>query len=251
MLNAIIIDDEQHCIDTLKWELEPMSDKVSLVATCDSGPEGIKTIQQLKPDLVFLDVEMPGMTGFEMLQQIDDINFAVIFVTAYDEFAIHAIRVSALDYLLKPVDGEELTKAVTKATSFIKGQSADANAMERRLALLMDSVFSNEPRLPKVAFPTSQGYEFIPPETILYCNSESNYTRIYLTTGKKILVSKTLKEIEQVLRGQFFFRVHHSHLVNLQHADKYIRGDGGYLVMSDGASIQVSRSRKGQLMQML
>jgi two-component system LytT family response regulator len=242
MIKAILIDDEKHCRETLSIQLERYCPEVQLLAQCSSAAEGLQAIAKYKPEVVFLDVEMPGMNGFEMLQQLSPLAFEVIFTTGYDAYAIKAIRFSALDYLLKPIDKEELRKAVAKLH-----QKTDHKLTEQ-LDILLEKLGNKQASLQKIALPTGDGFELVPLENILHCASDSNYTHIVFKNGKKLLVSRTLKEIEELLEGHPFLRVHHSHLVNLNEITRYIRGEGGYVVMSDNTSIAVSRSRKDALL---
>lgn len=252
MINALIVDDEKHCIDTLKWELEGFSGRVYIIGTASNGTEAINAIKAHEPDLVFLDIDMPDMSGFDVIRKIDKINFDIIFVTAFDAYALNAIKVSALDYLLKPVDKEDLEKAITKLEQLHELRANKSGAeLERRIELLMENMNPATRKLKQIALPCANGYEFIPPEEILYCNSDSNYTQVCLVDDRKVLVSKTLKDIQEILPNDLFFRAHHSHLVNLDHIRKYERGDGGTLVMSDGARIMVSRSRKQELLSLI
>ncbi len=244
MIRAILIDDEKHCRETLCIQLERYCPEVQLLAQCSSAAEGLKVIREQKPALVFLDVEMPLMNGFEMLQQLPEIPFEIIFTTGYDAYAIKAIRFSALDYLLKPIDKEELQKAVAKA----RHQQDQSTTLTHQLSVLMEKLANKQGVLQKIALPTQTGFELVPLESILKCESESNYTHIYLKGGRKILVSRTLKEIEELLEGHPFLRVHHSYIANLNEIVRYVRGEGGYLIMSDDSSVMVSRSRKDSLL---
>jgi two-component system, LytTR family, response regulator len=242
MIKAILIDDEKHCRETLAIQLEKYCPEVKLLAECSSAAQGLQAIADYQPDAVFLDVEMPLMNGFEMLQQLPDIPFEVIFTTGYDAYAIKAIRFSALDYLLKPIDKDELIKAVGKISQHRQ------HPMTQQLDILLQKLNSKPMTLQKIALPTLDGFELVPLETIIQCESDSNYTCVFLKNGKKIVVSRTLKEIEELLEGHTFLRVHHSHLINLNEIVRYIRGEGGYVVMSDHTSVNVSRSRKETLL---
>jgi two-component system LytT family response regulator len=240
-MKAIIIDDERHCAATLKYEIERHVPEVEIIGVFDQPEEGLKAIESQKPDLVFLDIEMPRMNGFELLQALPKIDFSLIFTTAYDEFALKAFQFSAIDYLLKPVSGDDIQKAVLK----VKSQHGVSKAQLDILFGRLDGKgFS------KIALPSSEGLEFVKAESILHCESESNYTRVYFADKRRMLVSRTLKDIEEMLEGQGFFRVHHSHVINLNNIAKYVKGSGGYVVMDDGTQIPVSRSRKDSLMQL-
>jgi two-component system LytT family response regulator len=245
MINAIIIDDERHSCDALKMLLEKSCPQVQIVELCYSADEGIKKINELKPQLVFLDIEMPYMNGFQMLEQLTTINFEIIFTTSYDQYAITAFKFSALDYLLKPVDREELQKAVQKVSNKI------TPPVSQQLEILLQKI--NQPAITvhRIALPTMQGLEFVPVESIISCSSSNNYTEFFLADKKKLLVSRTLKEVEDMLADHSFLRVHNSHVVNLNAIARYVKGEGGYLVMTDGTTVDVSRSRKELLMQRL
>jgi two-component system LytT family response regulator len=242
MIRAIIIDDERHCRKTLSILLHKYCPQVQVVAECSSAGQGLQSIEEQKPDVVFLDVEMPFMNGFEMLGQLPAIHFDIIFTTGYNEYAIKAFRFSALDYLLKPVDKDELQKAVSKINQ------VSSQDMGQQLQILLQKLENKPIPLQKIALPTLEGFELISLETIVQCESDGNYTLVFLKNGKKFMVSRSLKEMEELLEGHPFLRVHHSHLVNLNEIIRYIRGEGGYLVMSDNTSVNVSRSRKEALL---
>lgn len=240
-ISCCIIDDEQHCVATLNYEIERQCPQLKVVGTFTDPTKALELLKTDAPDLVFLDIEMPKLNGFELLKQLGDPSFAVIFTTAYDKFAVEAFKFSALDYLLKPVSSDELKQAVAK---FEAGK--DQNQLPDQLEILfrrMDGKGFN-----KIALPSSSGLEFVPPEEITHCDSQSNYTMVHFTKRKRILISRTLKEVEEMLEGQGFFRAHHSHLVNLNHVRQYVKGSGGYLVMQDDTHIPVSRSRKEELL---
>lgn len=245
MLKAIIIDDEPYCCEILAALLEAECPEVDISAICSRGEDGVTAILQHNPDIVFLDVEMPKMNGFEMLEQLKAIKFHLIFTTSYDQYALKAIRFSALDYLLKPVDREELRKAVTKAAH--RTQSPLPEQME----MLMQKISKPSHLISKIALPTVDGLQMLPIETIISCESDDNYTWFKLKGNKKILVTKSLKEIEESLEQYLFLRVHRSYLINLNEIDKYVKGEGGYVIMSDRSSIDVSKSRKEMLVQKL
>ncbi len=242
MIRAIIVDDEPYCCDTLETMLEKYCPEVQLVAICHSGEDAIAAIGQQKPDLVFLDIEMPRMNGFDMLQKIGAINFEIIFTTSFDQYALRAIRFSALDYLLKPIDKDDLQAAVQKVIQRTQ------KPMAQQLQLLMQKLQQPTNPINKIALPTMEGLQMVPVESILYCESDSNYTTFHLKNKQKIIVSRTLKEMEEMLEEYSFARVHSSYLVNLQEVNKYIKGEGGYLVLNDGSTINVSTSRKKLLL---
>lgn len=245
MIKAIIIDDEMHCRKTLGILLKEYCPEVEIIEQIDNGEDGVDAIKKLKPDLVFLDIEMPRMNGFEMLEQFSELPFAVIFTTGYDQYAIKAFRFSALDYLLKPIDHQELKKAVQKLDQHLH------YPLPQQLEILLQKLHHQSPAISRIALPTMEGLQMIPVDSIISCASDRNYTTLLLKSKQKIIVSKILKEIEEMLEEYSFLRVHHSYIVNLNEINKYVKGEGGYLVMSDGSSVDVSRSRKDILLQKL
>ncbi len=243
MIKAIIIDDEVHCLEALSLLLTEFCPEVQLLEQCSSAKKGLEAIEKCKPDLVFLDIEMPFMNGFELLEQLSTISFAIIFTTSYDQYAIKAIRYSALDYLLKPVDPKELISAVKK----VREQSP--LPMAEQYQMLLQQINGKNSGFNKIAVPTAEGFELIPAEQVLYCEANDNYTHFLLKNKNKIIACRTLKDIEEQLSDfPFFVRVHNSYLVNLNEVTKYVRGEGGNLIMSDGSSVNVSRSRKEALL---
>lgn len=243
MINAILIDDEKHCLDTLSILLEEYCPEVHILQKCTSGKAALLAIEQQKPDLVFLDIEMPAMNGFELLEQFREIPFAVIFTTSYDQYAIKAIHFSALDYLLKPIDPKELIAAVQKVEKRKTLPSLE------QFQVLLNQVRFKGSDFTKMAVPTVEGYELIDTQQILRCEADDNYTHIYLKNKSKVIACRSLKEVEAQLQGfPSFIRVHHSHIVNLNEVTKYIRGEGGYVIMSDNTTVNVSRSRKESLL---
>ena len=238
MLDTILIDDQEFCTDVLQDMLQQIKADVKVTAVCNSGKEGIKAIKKHNPDLVILDVEMPGMTGFEMLQEIKNPGFEVIFTTSFDKYSIEAIRYSALDYLLKPVIAHELQAAIEKM------EHRHHRQMNRHFKTLFDHLDERRHPVNHVALPSMEGLFFVNVIDILHCESDSNYTTLFLKTGEKMVVAKTLKDIEGLLDGNNFFRIHHSHLINMNHIKKYVKGNAGYVVMSNGDNITVARNRK-------
>ena len=221
------------------------SSEVEVAAVCHNAADALVAIQKFSPDIVFLDVEMPKMNGFEMLEQLPSVNFEIIFTTSYDQYALKAIRFSAIDYLLKPVDSEELQKAIQK----VKQRSQKPIAQQ--LEILMQRIHQPSTPINKIAMPTMEGLQMIPVDSIISCESDSNYTVLLLKNNKKLIVSRTLKEIEELLEEHSFVRVHRCYLANLNEVEKYVKGEGGYLVMSDGTTIDVARNKKEMLMQKL
>ncbi|HSC54154.1 MAG TPA: LytTR family DNA-binding domain-containing protein [Phnomibacter sp.] len=244
MIRAIIIDDEQHCIQALKNDLQQHCADVEIVAECPSAKEGLLAIKNLDPQLVFLDVAMPWMNGFEMLELLPAIHFALIFTTAHDEYAALAFRKSAIDYLLKPVASEDLKEAVAKAKQKLEGNTG---------AQQISNLISNyrKPEQQKIAFPCRDGYEFIYPSHIVCCEAEGAYTKVYLSDARSLLISRSLGDIGELLPEDLFARVHHSSIVNLKYVTHFLRTDGGYVQMSNGMKLMVSRSKKDGLMEKL
>lgn len=238
MLRSIIIDDEPQNAGILKNDIEAYCPSVQIVSICHSAKEGLMSIKREKPDLVFLDIEMPWMNGFEMLEMLDEIHFSIIFTTAHDQFAAKAFRISAVDYLLKPVDSTDLKEAVAKAEQKINEQQGHANIEN----LLRN--FKQPSSQQKIALPYRDGYEFIEVSHIIYCQAEGAYTKVFLDNKKYILVSKTLGDIEELLPVDLFQRIHHSTVVNLSFVTHFVKGDGGYIKMQTGEELAVSKSKK-------
>jgi two-component system, LytTR family, response regulator len=242
MVNAILIDDEKHCLETLRMLLNRYCKDVHIIEECSSPKKGLEAIAKHRPDLVFLDIEMPVMNGFDLLQQLPEIPFAVIFTTSYDQYAIKAIKFSALDYLLKPIDPEELITAVSKVSSRKQQPGAE------QFNILLKQIQQRGAGFEKIAIPTIEGFELIRADQIIRCEADDNYTHVYLKNKSKIVSSRMLKEMEELLQEfRYFERVHNSYLVNMNEVSKYIRGEGGYLLMSDGSTVSISRSRRESL----
>ena len=239
MLTAVIIDDETSSRNSLKQKLIHHCPDIKIVGECENGEEGIRMLQQLTPDILFLDVEMPRMNGFTMLQQLSDRNFEVIFITAYDHYAITAIKFSALDYLVKPVEIEELKTAVQKAAQ--KRKMPKAN---ERMEMLLHNLLQEKRELQRIAIPSMDGLIFVETGNIIYLEAHSNYTFFYLAGNRKLTVSKTLKDFEELLPPTIFVRIHHSYIINKNQVDKYIKGEGGQVVMKNGAILDVARRKK-------
>jgi two-component system LytT family response regulator len=243
MIRAILVDDEAHCLDTLQMLIAEHCPEIQIVAQCRSAKTAIEAIEKLKPSVVFLDIEMPFMNGFEMLEKLNEISFALIFTTSYDQYAIKAIHFSALDYLLKPIDAKDLKAAVKKI------QSQKALPSPEQFQMLLQQIHKVGKEMTKIAVPTSDGFELISADQIMRCEADDSYTHLFLKNKSKVTACRSLKEIESQLQEfSFFIRVHHSYIINLNEVTRYIRGEGGYVVMSDGSSVTVSRSRKESLM---
>jgi two-component system LytT family response regulator len=240
-IKAIIIDDELHCISALKKLLAGQERAVEVIASFTSAKEALLGLRELSPDLVFLDVEMPWMNGMELLTALGQIDFQVIFTTAHDQYAVQAFRLSAIDYLLKPVESNSLSEALARIDNKSdKGMNEGIKQLNHNL--------SNIATQHRIAIPTRDGLDYILIEDILYCEADSNYTHIVLRDNKKLLMSKPLKELALQLRPYNYLRIHHSYLINLNHMVKYVRGNAGYVIMADGKSLPVSRAKKQDLL---
>jgi len=237
-IKAVIVDDEKHSRETLKNLVEQFCDGISIVATAASIKDGLEQIGKLNPDLVFLDIELQSGTGFDLLEQVGEINFEVIFTTAFEQYAIKAVKFSSLDYLLKPIDVEELQSAVKKLH-----QKETTKEYQQQIKILIENL-KQQPKLNKICLSTALGFEFIDVSEIIYCNASGSYTSFVLKNGSKFLVSKHLKEYENLLIEHFFMRVHNSFLINLKEVKKFIKADGGYIIMSNNDSVSLSRSKK-------
>lgn len=237
MITAIIIEDEQKGRMALREKLHNYCPEIDLIGEASDGLEGLKLIEEQKPSIVFLDIEMPHMDGFEMLYQLPHKDFHIIFTTAYDQYAIKAIKYAAFDYLLKPVDIVELKAAVKR----VKEQSQ--RHTEKKLEVLRENL-KDRPYFDKIAIPTMEGLLFFDTANIVHLEAQSRYTTICFKDHPKLLASRTLKDFEELLPPDIFFRTHHSHIINLQYIRRYIRGDGGQIEMQNGNFVIVSRRKK-------
>ncbi len=236
-LKAILVDDEPDGRSLLRSLLEQYCPIIDIITECDSAFSGITAIQNSQPDVIFLDIQMPLMNGFSMLEKLGTIDFEIIFITSYDQYALRAFKYNALDYLLKPVDEKELIEAVDKcAVRCLSKKAEQKNTFVHNYTALSSSH--------QAILPVREGYMFVRVSDIVRCEADGNYTQVFMQNGDKYLVSKTLKEFEGQLVNLNFVRVHKSHLVNLQYIRKYIRGEGGTLVMTDHSEIEVSRRSK-------
>lgn len=245
MITAIIVDDEPDCCESMAMLLERYCPEVKVLDICYSAETALQSIKEHAPEILFLDIEMPFMNGFELLEKLGKINFDLIFTTSYDQYAIKAIRFSALDYLLKPIDRAELQKAVQKAAQ------RNQHPLPQQLEMLLQKLKNPTISIKKIAIPTMEGFQLLAVESIISCESEGNYTHLFLKDKRKIIASRNLKEVEELLEDYAFIRIHHSHIVNMNEVEKYIKGEGGYLMMSDGSTINVSKSRKELLLKKL
>jgi len=249
MIHAILIDDEEKARVTLKGKLELFCPEVTVLAEAGSVAEGLAALQQHKPEILFLDIQLSGESGFDLLEalkELDEVNPEVIFITAHDEFAIRAIKFSALDYLLKPIDAEELVKAVRKVEERRALPAAVPN-----FDVLIENIrqASDMPR--KIVIPTSDGMHVVKVSQIIRLESSSNYTTFHLHQAKEILASRTLKDFDNILQAYQFLRVHKSHLVNINYIKRFIPQDGGYIVLEDNSRVPVSNRKKEMLLEEL
>lgn len=242
MISAIIIDDEAKGRLALREKLLAYCKQVKVLAEATNGQEALILIQHHQPQLIFLDIEMPRMSGFEMLNELPEKNFHIIFTTAYDQYAIKAIKYAAFDYLLKPIDIEELKTAIEKI------DSKENNQTKKQVELLQQNMQHPKKQLNKLAIPTLEGLLFFDINDIVHLEANSNYTNIYLNNKTKITASKTLKEFEEILPEEIFFRTHHSHLINLSYIKRYIKGDGGQIELQNGTYVDVARRKKEEFL---
>lgn len=245
-MKTVLVDDEQLGIDSLRWELERLNSEIEIVKTFTDPIEAYAYLQSANIDLLFSDIEMPLLNGFDLLKKLDPIDFQVIFVTAFDEYALQALKFSALDYLLKPVDKAELVKALEKFNSI--DNEVHSASFSERISIQQSAAHGTLPE--KVVFATKDTFEFIKPSNIMYCEALSNYTAIHTATTK-LVVSKTLKEVEELLLHYNFLRVHRSFLVNPSFIKRYVKTLGGSLIMENDIEISISKTRKDAVMQTL
>ena len=247
MIKAIIIDDEQHCINRLtKLINEYCSDEIELAGTFDTVEKGLEGIKKLNPELVFLDVEIKDKTGFDLLKQVPEVDFEVIFTTAYDKYAVQAFKFSAVDYLLKPVDADDLQQALHKLR-----KKFSKTELSQKLDTLFHNLKTIQGSSKKICVPVLNGLIFLNVDEIVRCESNINYTTLFTKDKQKILVAKTLKDFEELLSDYNFFRVHNSHLINLSYIKSYNKGKGGSISMTDGSEIEVSTRRKDEFLKKL
>lgn len=245
MIKALITDDEQSSIDLLTWLIEQYCPDITAIKQARSVQEAIPLIRSFQPDIVFLDIQMPHQSGFDLLTTIDNWNFEVIFTTAYNEFAIQAIRFSALDYLLKPVDETELKKAIER----FKAKKIYAPAGQMLFRNFMQNIAQGSREKFRLTLADANEVKYVQLDEIIRLQADSNYTHVMLTQGRVFVSAKTLKEYDEILQGQHFLRVHKSHLVNPAHITSYDRQ--GFLLLTDGSRVEVSRRKKDYLLQAL
>jgi two-component system, LytTR family, response regulator len=238
MLKCIIVDDEFKSRESLRAIIQKFCENIVVLEVCQNGVEATKAIYNGKPDIVFMDIQLQKETGFEILEKLDKIEFELIFTTAYSEFAIKAFKFSAIDYLLKPIDINDLKAAIEKARKRITGN------ITQRIAQLGQNLRANTFKHSRLALPATDGLVFVNVDQIVFCEATGNYTNIHMDDGRKFVVSRTLKEYEELLEDQDFFRIHNSFLINLNSLKKYIRGEGGQVVMNNNQTLDVSKAKK-------
>ena len=244
MLRTLIIDDEAHVRKTLSNMIREECNDITLITPADGVQSGLKAIDRENPDLVLLDIKMDDGTGFDLLKQAEPINFKLIFITAYDQYAVQAFKFSAVDHLLKPVDPEELVNAINKARESIEYD------FSTNLKVLGENLDTKDVKEKKIILRTSDTIHLVKVKNISYCESDQSYTTFYLKSGQKIVVSKTLREFEDMLKDSGFFRVHKSFLVNISTIERFEKADGGFLVMENEDRVPVSSRKKEELMQL-
>lgn len=245
MIKTIIIDDEVKARDTIQNMLQTYCKDIEIIGTAGSVKEGVSVLNNNSPDLVFLDIKMGDGTGFDLLRKLNKINFVLIFITAFEEFAIRAIKFSALDYILKPLDPDELISAVEKAKDAIEKEN-----ISLRLEALYENLDGLNNKSKKIVLKTTNSVHIVNIADIIRCESEKNYTHFYTTEKEEITVSKTLKEFSEMLVDFGFYRIHQSHLVNLVHVKRYDKAEGGNLVMDDNSIVPVSYRKKEELVKL-
>lgn len=249
MLHALIVEDELNSQELLKEIIESYCEGVKVVATAQGVKEALEKIKEHKPHLLLLDIELSDGDGFQVLEQVGDVDFDVIFTTAYDQYAIKAFKFAATDYILKPVDIEELQGAVKRIVE--KRQNPEDGPANEQLQALINNIRNIQQPFKRIVLPTSNGFTVVDPKDIVRCEADRNYTFIFLKDKRKILVSRTIKDYEEMLVDFNFFRIHQSHLINLAFLKNYTRGRGGYVELTDGSVLDVSARKKADFLRRL
>ncbi len=250
MINAILIEDDQNLREGMKKLLTLFAPTIKIIGEADSVASGIVAMDTLRPQVVFLDIQLNDGTGFDILEKAAEKNSAItshiVFITAHEQYAIKAFRFSALDFLLKPVDPDELQKVIQKIEKVVDGKNDFSH-----IDLLLENIRKNVDNFKRIALSTSDGIHLFDISDIIRCESEDNYTKFYIKNHKPILISKTLKEYEELLAEHNFERIHQSHLINLKYLKSYIKSDGGYVVMADGSRLAISQRKRERLQNIL
>ena len=244
-LTVILVDDELPSLENLELKIDEFCPDLKIIGKAQDAETALELIAKLKPDVVFLDIEMPRMNGFRMLGEIEEKNFEVVFTTAYNHYAIEAVRISAFDYLVKPIAVSELQNTVARLVKMRTHRNPE------KIDISFPHTSSGKHQTDKISISTNEGMEFYEIAQIIRIESSSNYSKIYLADGKNILISRLLKDFEEILSPYNFFRIHHSHLINLNHIKKYIRGDGGQVVMTNNEKVDVSRRKREEFLRLM
>lgn len=243
MINVVVIDDEAKSRQALKQVLLDYCVDINILGEASNVKEGKELITTSQPDAVFLDIEMPDGTGFSLLKELANIDFNVVFTTAYDQYAIEAIKFCAVDYLLKPIQIEEVQEAVAKLRKI-----QESTLIASRIDVLEDLIAKEGSQDKKLPIPVLDGVEFYEMASIVSCEADGTYTRLTLADGSVVVSSKNLKEYELLMQSSGFLRVHHKHLINMKYVSKYVKGSGGYVVMTTGDKIDISRRKKNEFL---
>ncbi|MCO5285884.1 MAG: LytTR family DNA-binding domain-containing protein [Chitinophagaceae bacterium] len=245
MLRAILIDDEENNLKSLNVKLRNHCPEIEVVALCAKAQDGLEQIEILHPDVVFLDIEMPIMNAFTLLRKLSWRNFELIFVTAYNHYAVQAIKFSALDYLVKPVEVKDLKIAVSRVLE------KKMNSPNQRLELLLENVLGQQKEMKKIAVSSSTGLQFLKIAHIVFLEAAGNYTQLVMADSKKFMTSRTLKEYEEMLPADTFIRIHNSHIINKNYIEKYVRGEGGQVILEGGAILDISKRKKSEFLKII
>ena len=249
MITALLIDDDSNLRNGMKSLLARYAPEIRIIGEADSVESGVKIVLQNQPQVVFLDIHLGDGSGFDLLEEVNQrgkLNSQIVFITAHEQYAIKAFRFSALDFLLKPVDPEELQKVIEKLQHVI-----DKNDSVAHIDLLLENIRKKVDNFKRIALSNSDGIHLFEVSDIIRCESEDNYTKFYIKNSKPILISKTLKEYEELLTEHGFERIHQSHLINLAYLKSYIKKDGGYVIMADNANLPISQRKKERLQELL
>lgn len=246
MIKTILIDDEADGREALKIALERYCPDIEIAGDYQTPEQGLEAIKTQHPELVFLDIQMPGMSGFDLLQKVSPVNFEVIFVSAYDRYAIKAIKFSALDYLLKPIDIDELIQAVNRAKVRM-----DQKHNHFPVQSILNNIQTQSGKIERLAVPSLEGIDFFDTDDIIFCKADGNYTLLFFTNQQTKMVSRNLKDFESLLSESGFCRVHHSFLINLRHVQRYIKGEGGFVILTNDHHVDISRRKKEEFIALL
>ena len=246
MITAVLIDDDKHLRTGLKALLDRYTNDITIIGEAESVKTGVALLEKLQPQVIFLDIHLSDGTGFDILERLGKSNAHIIFITAHEQYAMKAFKFSALDYILKPVGPEELQHAITK----IKGVVGKSNSFEH-IDLLLENIRKKVDNFKRIALSTSDGIHLFDVSDIIRCEAKVNYTEFFIKNHKPLLISRTLKEFEEMLTEHGFERIHQSHLINLSYLKSYIKSDGGYVIMSDNSNIPLAQSKREKLQELI